>query len=124
MAELETIGIRIDEMEAMRLVDAEGHSQTEAAQHMGVSQPTIARLLDKGRCKLIGAVVHGQAFSIEHENVMVEFYGRAGRGRCCGRRGFGAWAHSGTETRPPEHPKRKDTSCQQETEQDQQEKAL
>ena len=41
-----------DEAEAVRLVDYLGMSQEEAAQKMGVSQPTISRLLANARLKL------------------------------------------------------------------------
>jgi predicted DNA-binding protein (UPF0251 family) len=74
LAGLRVTTITLDEMEAMRLVDSESHSQQEAAEHMNISQPTVARLLKSGRGKIATAIVQGQAFSIHPGLAPVEYY--------------------------------------------------
>ncbi|MBN2716060.1 MAG: DUF134 domain-containing protein [Deltaproteobacteria bacterium] len=66
--------IKIDEMEAIRLVDMDGCNQNEAAQKMNVSQSTIARLLETGRRKIATALVRGQAIAIRPGSAPLEFY--------------------------------------------------
>ncbi len=80
--ELETTTIELDELEAMRLVDGEELKQTEAAEQMGISQSTIARLLSNGRKKTALALAHGEALKLEQGDAPINF--RPGRG--CGRR--------------------------------------
>lgn len=75
LTQIEVSVVTLDEMEAMRLVDSLSLSQTEAAEKMGVSQPTVARLLETGRCTVVSAIVDGQAFSIKGGPAPVEFYG-------------------------------------------------
>ncbi len=45
MRELETVALRLDEFEAMRLCDLDGHDQEAAGRRMGVSRGTVQRLL-------------------------------------------------------------------------------
>ncbi len=87
MSELVVTTINLDEVEAMRLVDGESHNQTEAAKHMNISQPTVARLLESGRRKIALAIVQGQAIAIHPGEAPIEFYGFPGAGR--GRGGHG-----------------------------------
>ena len=61
--------IDLDELEAMRLVDGEGLHQTQAAERMGISQSTIARLLASGRKKVVQGLVQGEALEIQQSNV-------------------------------------------------------
>jgi uncharacterized protein len=61
MSDIEEIDVGLDEIEAMRLVDLEGLSQLDAAEHMGISQATLCRLLASGRKKVIEAIVIGKA---------------------------------------------------------------
>jgi predicted DNA-binding protein (UPF0251 family) len=65
MSELHISAIDLDELEAMRLVDAEGLSQVAAAKCMKISQSTIARLLASGRKKAAHALAHGQALQLQ-----------------------------------------------------------
>ena len=44
MVELEETTLTVDEFEALRLKDLNGVEQEEAAQKMGISQPTFNRL--------------------------------------------------------------------------------
>jgi predicted DNA-binding protein (UPF0251 family) len=63
MSEIEAIEVGSDEIESMRLVDLEGLSQLDAAERMGISQPTLCRLIASGRRKTIDAIVNGKAMS-------------------------------------------------------------
>ncbi len=57
--------LKIDEIEALRLCDKEGLKQEEAAKKMGVSQPTLYRILKSAREKLARAIIEGKAIRIE-----------------------------------------------------------
>jgi predicted DNA-binding protein (UPF0251 family) len=65
MIDLEEMLLSIDEFEAIRLKDLEGLEQEVAAQKMGISQPTLFRLLNSGHNKMADALVHGKAIKIE-----------------------------------------------------------
>lgn len=62
---LEEVILLPDEFEAIRLHDVEDLDQTTAAQRMGISQPTFARILDRAYKKIAQALVHGKAIRIE-----------------------------------------------------------
>jgi len=62
---LETVYIGLDEFEAMRLCDHESKSQIEAAELMGISRGTLQRILEKGRKKLIEALLNNLGINIE-----------------------------------------------------------
>ncbi len=53
------IELSLDELEAIRLADVEGLSQIEAAELMGISQPTFHRILKEARRKVGRALVEG-----------------------------------------------------------------
>lgn len=53
-----------DEMEAVRLVDVEGINQVDAAEKMGVSQPTLHRILREARRKIGIAILEGNNVKI------------------------------------------------------------
>ena len=55
--ELEIETLRADELEALRLADLEGLYQEAAAERMGVSRPTFARILDRARAVVARALV-------------------------------------------------------------------
>lgn len=57
VTELEIETLRADELEALRLADLEGLYQEAAAQRMGVSRPTFARILDRARSIVARALV-------------------------------------------------------------------
>ena len=74
MKEISTIEIALDQFEAMRLCDIEGHDQTIAGETMGVSRGTVQRLLYQGRKQLLEAILHNSAIIInlkkgEEDNV-------------------------------------------------------
>ena len=52
-------------MEALRLVDAEGLSQEDAALRMGVSRSTVCRILGEARTQVARALARGWAIRIE-----------------------------------------------------------
>ena len=56
-AGLEVETLRADELEALRLADLEGLYQEAAAERMGVSRPTFARILDRARSIVARALV-------------------------------------------------------------------
>ena len=64
-ATLEEVMVTVDELEALRLKDALGLSQEDAAKEMGISQPTFHRLLTSARKKVSDALVNGMAIRIE-----------------------------------------------------------
>jgi uncharacterized protein len=86
LSQIDISELGLDELEAMRLCDAEGKQQEEAADVMGVSRGTIQRLLETGRRKTIDALVHGKALSFcDEDHVCIR--PQAGRGRGRGHRG-------------------------------------
>lgn len=62
---LEEVVLQADELEAIKLHDLDGLDQTQAALKMGVSQPTFARILDKGYKAIAEALIKGKAIRIE-----------------------------------------------------------
>ena len=64
-SELLWIHLTLDEYEASRLIDEEGYSQEDAAKLMGVSRPTVTRILSKARTKLAQMLSNGAALIIE-----------------------------------------------------------
>ena len=60
------VTLHLDEVEALRLVNLEGLDQREAAQRMGVSRPTVGRILKEACRKVTSALVQGDARRIEH----------------------------------------------------------
>jgi predicted DNA-binding protein (UPF0251 family) len=89
--------LALDEYEALRLADYEGLKQEEVAERLGVSRPTVSRILEGARRTVSEALVQGNALVIE--GGPVEFRpgrgGRGGRGRRRRRRGRGG---------PPDRP--------------------
>ncbi len=61
MSQVEKEAIPMDEFEAIRLCDVEGMTQEEAGQEMGVSRGTVQRLVQKGRKRLIQAMIDQKA---------------------------------------------------------------
>ncbi len=84
MRELEEVVLTFDEIEAVRLADAEGLYQEEVAERMKVSRPTVGRILASARRKIAEALVCGKAIRMEGGAIHI----RAGKGSrpCCRRR--------------------------------------
>lgn len=62
---LEEVVLRPDELEALKLHDVDGLQQIEAAEKMGISQPTFARTLDGVYKKIAFAIIEGRAIKID-----------------------------------------------------------
>jgi uncharacterized protein len=79
--EIEQVLLALDEFEAVRLVDFEGMDHEGASALIGISRPTLSRLVEQARHKVADAVVTGKALVIEGGNVEM-----VSRGRCddCG----------------------------------------
>ncbi len=65
---LESVGLTVEETEAIRLKDLEGLQQEECAQRMRVSRPTFHRVLESARQKVADALINGKAVRIEGGN--------------------------------------------------------
>lgn len=65
MTRLNTIRLELGELEAMRLCDVEGLLQEQAGDRMGVSRGTVQRLLERGRAKVVRALLESAALLIE-----------------------------------------------------------
>lgn len=61
------VHVKLDEFEALRLVDYENLSQIEASEEMQVSRATIQRLLTSGRKKIVEAILSNQIIEVQNE---------------------------------------------------------
>ena len=61
---VETV-LSLPEFEAIRLIDFERISQSEAGEKMHISQSTLSRILSSGRMKIADAIINGKAIKIE-----------------------------------------------------------
>jgi predicted DNA-binding protein (UPF0251 family) len=59
------ISIRVDELEAIRLADLEGLYQDAAAERMGVSRQTYARILNRGRSAVARSLVEQKMLLVD-----------------------------------------------------------
>ena len=87
--ELEHMGLTVDEVEALRLVDMEGLSHEEAAARLGVSRQTVGRSLEVARRKVADALVNGKALVIGGGAYQIA------QVRCCDACGY-RWELGGT----------------------------
>jgi predicted DNA-binding protein (UPF0251 family) len=60
-----TVTIRLDELEAMRLADAQGLYHDTAAEQMGISRATFGRLVQEARRKVASALLDGRMIVFE-----------------------------------------------------------
>jgi len=65
LRELTEVYLSMEGLEAVRLVDLEGATASEAATSMGVSRHTLGRILAEARQTLARAVVNGQALRVQ-----------------------------------------------------------
>lgn len=65
MTKLKNATLSFEELEALRLADAEGLSQAEGAEVMGVSRATFGRVLSAARAIVAQALTEGLAIRIE-----------------------------------------------------------
>jgi predicted DNA-binding protein (UPF0251 family) len=62
---METVALRSDELEALRLADLEGLYQEACAQRMGISRTTLSRNLAEARRKVTDALINGKRLLVE-----------------------------------------------------------
>lgn len=65
LSELNSVILSIEGFEALRLADARGLEQAEAAARMGVSRPTFSRILAEARRTVAQALASGWAITIQ-----------------------------------------------------------
>jgi predicted DNA-binding protein (UPF0251 family) len=65
MTALPAIPLALDELEALRLCDLEGESQTAAGERIGVSRGTVQRLVKSARRKVVRALTEPAALIIQ-----------------------------------------------------------
>lgn len=68
---LDTVELRLDELEAVRLADLEGLYQDAAAERMGVSRATFGRLVASARHKIASALLGSKMLVIQGGSVMM-----------------------------------------------------
>jgi len=95
---LQWVNLTLDEFEAIRLIDGEGLDQQAVAGRMGVSRPTVTRIIGSARSKIAQVLTGGQALAIEGGPVTAQPamgpFG-AGRGFGGGGRGRGGFGRRG-----------------------------
>jgi predicted DNA-binding protein (UPF0251 family) len=72
ITELEQVQLTVDEFEAIRLKDLEELEQEETAAKMGISQPTLHRILLSAHTKTADALVNGKALRIEGGDYVIK----------------------------------------------------
>lgn len=72
LIDLKEVELSVEEFEAVRLKDYEGLEQVQVAKRMGVSQPTLHRLLDSARKKIAEALTKGKAIKIHGGNYVIK----------------------------------------------------
>ncbi len=70
--DLQTIGLSLDEYEAIRLADNNGLSHLDASKEMNISRSTFSRLIDSARKKVAEFIVKGMFLQIEGGNIHFE----------------------------------------------------
>ena len=68
----ESIKMNLDEFEAIRLGDYHNIKQKEAAELMGISQPTFHRIINSARKKTAMSLIEGKKIEINNENFYTE----------------------------------------------------
>jgi uncharacterized protein len=72
LVNLEEVILTLDEFESIRLKDAVGYEQKQAAQRMGISQPTFFRLITSPQKKIAKVLVQEKALRIEGGSIKIE----------------------------------------------------
>jgi predicted DNA-binding protein (UPF0251 family) len=63
--------LKVEELESIRLKDYLRLSQEEAAERMGVSQPTFHRIISEAHRKIAEALLEGKAIRVEGGNYVI-----------------------------------------------------
>ena len=87
LRDLAEVVLTLDEVEALRLADAEGMYQEQAAAAMQISRPTFSRLVAAARGKVARALAGGLAIRLEGGPVDSSGAMTPPIPRPCGRRG-------------------------------------
>ena len=80
--ELQPLGLRLDEFEAIRLADYLGLDHAESAEQMDISRSTFSRLVEKARHKIAQFLVEGGNLQID--GGQIHFQGNLIRCHSCG----------------------------------------
>ena len=72
LKDLKVAKLKIEELEAIRLVDLKGMEQEKAANKMNISRRTLARELESGRKKIADALLNGKAIEIKGGNFILK----------------------------------------------------
>ncbi|MEF8846821.1 MAG: DUF134 domain-containing protein [Candidatus Paceibacterota bacterium] len=67
LANLEEECLSVEEIEALRIYDLQGKSQTKVAEQMEVSQSTVGRILKEAHKKIVKALINGEAIKIKKD---------------------------------------------------------
>lgn len=65
LRQAETVTLRSDELESIRLLEIENLNQEAAASKMQISQPTFNRIIKSARKKIADALINGKAIELE-----------------------------------------------------------
>lgn len=82
----ESVGMALEEYEAIRLIDLLGCTQEECAGQMGVARSTVQQVYDRARRKLALALVEGRRLVISGGDYMLCPKAEDCAGRDCARR--------------------------------------
>jgi len=107
MRDLEEVVLTFDEIEAIRLADAEGLYQEQVAEQMKISRPTVGRILASARQKIAEALVQGKAIRMDGGTIHIRSRGsgKPCRGRGQGRRRQRGCPREGSGTKSPDNEK-------------------
>ena len=65
LVQLQQVVLNVDEYEAIRLVDYDGLDQEKAAEKLGISRATCARIVEGAHKKIAEAITQAKAIRIE-----------------------------------------------------------
>lgn len=71
MFDLQEVGLKVDELEAIRLSDLLGMSHEDAGRRMGVSRATFGRIIQRARKTVADALINGKAINVEGGNYKI-----------------------------------------------------
>jgi predicted DNA-binding protein (UPF0251 family) len=83
--DLESIELRLDELEALRLADLEGLYYDAAAKRMGISRPTFGRLVESARHKIACALFQSKMLVFKGGSVVMSKMRKFACSGCGGR---------------------------------------
>lgn len=63
--DLEEVNLTLDELEAIRLADFEGHYQEDAAKKMNISRQTFGNIVNAAHQKIADVLLNAKALKIE-----------------------------------------------------------